>query len=271
MVCPLTRWLAPLLVFMPMACGDATTARTAPPVLTAAEITADLDTLRGVRVYFNHQSVGASLLEAIKRLDPKFPISHLDAAALPPPGKGILETMLGSNGDPASKIRAFSEALAQISAAPEIALTKLCFVDFNENPDVDSLFAEYQRTFDALKAAHPKTRFLHVTVPLVIKKPRWKTLVKAVLGRPEDSFANSQRDAFSALLRRTYGDDAIFDLARLESTGEDGSSESFEHGGRQVPALLSAYSSDGAHLNERGADLVARQLVHTLALAARRQ
>jgi hypothetical protein len=57
----------------------------------------------------------------------------------------------------------------------------------------------------------------------------------------------------------------VFDLAAIESTRPDGGRETFEVEGRQVPALVPAYTDDGGHLNGPAAERVARQLVALLA------
>jgi hypothetical protein len=70
------------------------------------------------------------------------------------------------------------------------------------------------------------------------------------------------REQFNALVRQTYGGtEAVFDLAKVESTRPDGSAETFNG----VRALVASYSSDDGHLNATGADVVAKALVIYLA------
>lgn len=231
----------------------------------------DLATLRHARVYFNHHSVGFNLLDGVRRLDPTLPVRHLSRDDTAKAGPGFIDTNLGTNGDPRSKWVTFAETLARLPEPPTVALTKLCFVDFTPSTDVAALFREYKTQMAELEARYPTTRFVHVTVPLVVKKPKWKVLIKDVLGKPEDADLNERREAFSALVRQHYPAHRVFDLALFEATREDGSLEQFERNGKQLPALAAAYSSDGAHLNQRGQDVLARRLVHSLAAAARSQ
>ena len=75
---------------------------------------------------------------------------------------------------------------------------------------------------------------------------------------------------FNEILKRTYRDDPIFDLAEAESMHPDGTRETFEHEGKQYYALIDDYTDDGGHLNEIGRKIAAEQLIHTLATAAKR-
>jgi hypothetical protein len=182
--------------------------------------------------------------------------------------KGILDATLGENTDPMSKLRGFAEGLTQLGEPPDIALMKFCYVDFTDSTDVGSLFSEYQKTIAELEAKFPKTRFLHVTVPLVSQDRTWKGRIKQWLGK---SYAkiNERREAFSDLLRQRYGDEQVFDLAKVESTREDGSVEYLSINGRKVRALVPAYTTDGGHLADRGKELAARQFIAKLASAYR--
>jgi hypothetical protein len=234
-----------------------------------AELDKDLAALAGARVYFNHQSVGFNILRGVSRLG-KVPVTE---AALATPEtltkKGIVHTTLGANTEPVTKIDGFRQALLAMPEPPDVALMKFCYVDFDERTDAAALFARYKQTIDELKAKLPKTRFIHVTVPLLVGKPKWKRLMKGVLGRSDDSYTNSKREAFSELVRRAYPESRVLDLARVESTRPDGSREAFELDGKTVPALVASYSDDGAHLGPVGQDVAAKAFVQKVAGALR--
>jgi hypothetical protein len=234
-----------------------------------AELDRDLTAVAGARVYFNHQSVGFNILHGVERLG-KVPITQakLDAPAAFG-DKGIVHTTLGVNTDPASKIEGFRQALTAMPEPPDVALMKFCYIDFDQRTDSGALFARYKQTLDELARRFPTTRFMHVTVPLVVAKPKWKRVIKDALGRGDDSYANARRDAFSELVRQTYPPERVFDLARVESTRRDGSTEGFERDGRQIPALVAGYSDDGAHLDPAGQDLAARAFVQKIAAVLR--
>jgi hypothetical protein len=229
----------------------------------------DLSTLAQARVYFNHQSVGFNILSGVERLG-KVPITQAqlgEPAALA--SKGIVHTALGVNMDPASKIEGFRQALTAMAQPPDVALMKFCYVDFDQRTDPGALFARYKQTIDELAARFPRTRFMHVTVPLVVSTPKWKRLVKDVLGRADGSYTNAKREAFSDLVRQTYPADRVFDLARVESTRPDGATEAFERDGRSIRALAPDYSEDGAHLNPSGRLVAARAFVQKIAATLR--
>jgi hypothetical protein len=234
-----------------------------------AELKRDLAALAGARVYFNHQSVGFNILDGVRGLG-EVPITEADLARLRRSvDRGIVHTALGTNTQPLTKMEGFRAALAAMAEPPDVAMMKLCYVDFDQRTDAGALFARYRQILDELAAQYPRTRFMHVTVPLVVGKPRWKRLVKDVLGREDDSYANARREAFSELLRKSYPGDRIFDLARIESTRPDGSREGFARGGQQIPALVAGYSDDGAHLGPAGRTLAAEAFVHRVAAVLR--
>jgi lysophospholipase L1-like esterase len=78
-----------------------------------------------------------------------------------------------------------------------------------------------------------------------------------------------RRAQYNTLLRRAYaGREPLFDLARIESTAPDGHAVTVEWNASVAPAMASAYTDDGGHLNEQGRDVAARALIRVLAQAA---
>ncbi len=62
-----------------------------------------------------------------------------------------------------------------------------------------------------------------------------------------------------------FGNEPVFDIARIESTRPDGSRESFSDGGKEYFGLTPAYTNDGGHLNATGQKKVASHLATFLA------
>jgi hypothetical protein len=223
----------------------------------------DLKSLRNQRVYFGHQSVGANVLEGLRQLEAHF-------------GKGpdMQDALIGQNGDPDGKCEDFSRRLQTFPPGSiDMALMKFCYIDFDQATDVPKLFARYSSTLDALQARYPSITFIPVTTPLTTRSPAWRRTLKNLLGDPDiSSLVNAKRAEFNRLLAQHYGGKAtVFDLARVESTAPDGSRNEFKFNmdGQPAYSLVDAYTSDGGHLNETGQMLAARELVHTLAAAAR--
>jgi hypothetical protein len=176
------------------------------------------------------------------------------------------------NGDPMLKLRSFGQAFASGAAAgAELAFVKFCYVDITAETDVAALFAAYGKALGELQAANPGTTFIHVTAPLQTVESGPKAWAKKLLGRPLwGSQHNARREEFNDLLRREYGGKApLFDLARVESTRADGTAETSSWNGREVRALVPAYTDDGGHLNAEGRLRAARALVAALAAAPR--
>ena len=155
---------------------------------------------------------------------------------------------------------------------PDIAAMKFCYVDFKKETQIDSLFSYYRAMVDSLRAKAPGVTIVHVTVPLTVRTPGWKKFVKKLLAKEESSdILNSRRCEFNEMVRRQYNGEPIFDLEVVESTHPDGSREEFLFEGKPVYALIDELSDDGAHLNETGRTLAAREFLKTLAAAAGRR
>lgn len=238
-----------------------------------AAVVRDLEALSRQSVFFGHQSVGMNLIQGLRELAARervpLRIEERTSAA------GLVRGTLGhgwiaENSDPLRKMRSFDAALAS-ETGPDVAFMKLCYVDIGPDTDVAALFAAYRTTMDTLRARHPRTTFVHVTVPLTTVQGGIKAMVKWLLDRPPYGLLeNARREEFNALLRRVYeGREPLFDLARLESTTPAGATETVSWKGRTVPALVAAYTDDGGHLNEEGRARAARALVTSLATATR--
>ena len=224
-------------------------------------------------ILFGHQSVGDNILDGIERLvasDPRFTlkVESLDAAQATP-GPGLIETRIGKNRHPETKNAAFEAVLEQrIGRQVGIAMMKYCYIDFNSKTDVRKVFRSYRKLMTDLKAKYPSLVLVHVTVPLTTEqlgttlKERTRTVLRRMLGRNE----NVKRNAFNALLRRTYGDkEPIFDLAELESTRADGSRSYFRHGATRIYTLAPEWTTDGGHLNQAARRTAAERLLLLLA------
>ena len=224
--------------------------------LLLAQVRADLERVAQRDVFFAHQSVGRNVLDGVARL-------AFDAGV----AVRIRDELAGVNGDPDSKLRAFAAAVD--ASAPEVALLKLCWADFDAGTDAAALFRRYRTAIDALRARHPATVFVHVTAPLVTVQGGIGARIKKLAGASPGGFeANARRDEYNRLLRQAYeGREPIFDLARVESTAPDGRPSLAEWNGSAVPSLAAAYTDDGGHLNREGSARAAKALLAVLAAA----
>jgi hypothetical protein len=214
----------------------------------------NLDSLTRARVFFGHQSVGANILEGIRAL-------------VAPRTLGWVDAMIGTNERPLSKLEAFRAAVTSgPGKGAELALMKFCYVDFNAETNVASLFDTYKKTLAALRAECPTTTFVHVTVPLTTVASGAKAWVKKRMGSPVwGELENEKRHAYSELVRAEYrGKEPVFDLAAVES-GEPTRPQRFDLAGKSVPMLAASYTDDGGHLNAAGRRAAAQELLSLLA------
>jgi hypothetical protein len=202
------------------------------------------------RIFFGHQSVGDNILDGVRSAAPGLRILRGEA---PPAHPGIVETLIGRNEDPDSKLLHFERVMASLGDRVDVAMMKFCYVDFSADTDTGALQQRYRDMMGRLTRRYRRTRFVHVTVPLTVVQTGPRAFIKRQLGRPVwGERENRQRDRFNVWLRQTYDREAIFDLAAIESTGPRGERVEFELEGRRYPMLFSGYSNDGGHLADDG-------------------
>ena len=234
-----------------------------------ASLRSELDRVSRRAVFFGHQSVGENVLQGLSELAAaqgiKLRIAAVPAVDGVAPGT-LGHLFIGENRNPHGKLQAFENAFRSRQGV-DIAAMKFCYLDFDAKTDAQALFASYRSTVSRIKERHPGIVFVHVTTPLTTVETGFKAFIKGMLGRPPYGAVENQRRAeYNALLRKEYGGrEPVFDLARIESTNVDGTLHVKEWDGRSAPALVSAYTGDGGHLNRVGRLRAARELVSVLA------
>lgn len=216
------------------------------------------------RVVFGHQSVGENILEGVRALaaEQRVALDVVESRANPGAGS-IIHFKIGENGQPVTKIEDFRSAI-EFGAANgmDVAMMKLCYLDFAAETDAVTLAQRYIALLEELQESHPGTRFVAITAPLTTVQTGPKAWAKRVLGRaPAGYETNLRRWEFNEKVRARFADTGqLFDLARIES----GSSR-FEYRGHRVESLQEVLTSDGGHLNDAGRRLVASAFVRFLA------
>jgi len=237
---------------------------------------AQLQLLATRKTFFGHQSVGMNILQGVRDLMTRDPRLQLNIVRNADParvsGPALVESGIGKNLDPASKLNDFVAALDRgMGARAAIAVCKLCYVDVTPATDVRQLFDLYRRRVDDVRGRHPGITIVHVTLPLTADEPVLKALAKRALGRATGRDLNIKRNHYNRLLRDGYGaSDVIFDLAAAESTRLDGSRTCFRAGNETIDTLSPEFTSDGGHLNELGRRIAAHAFVVALGRASER-
>lgn len=249
--------------------GEMNATLTDTPILTFDQITPDQwGRLANTRVFFAHQSVGGNLLDGIadilrERSDIGLNIVEIKNKTQVN-GPAFYHAVVGRNGEPSTKLRAFNEMVAEVGDSG-IALLKYCYADFSHGTDATQLFEEYRQTVASIRAQHPRLQIVHVTVPLVTDAGTLRHFAAVVRSKPPAREVNFIRHQYNELMRRTYqGKEPIFDLARLESTNVDGNPVGFRYKGERVQALAPAWTTDGGHLNETARRRIAKAFLVTL-------
>jgi lysophospholipase L1-like esterase len=220
------------------------------------------------RVIFAHQSVGGDILAGVNAVSAGagVPLNVVETRIAPETGGGIYHFKVGVNGDPLGKIREYHDALAQTPlTGVDVALVKLCYIDFNRGTDAAQIAAAYVQAIEDLQSRHPQTRFVAVTTPLTTIQTGPKAWVKGLMGKAPAGYAeNAKREEFNAVLRQKFGAGRLFDVAKFESQGGAGP-VMYNYQGRSYEALDPALTSDGGHLNDAGKRAVGSAFVKFLA------
>lgn len=240
------------------------------PFDTPAAAADDLESVATTRVFFAHQSVGFNIMDALPAVfdELQVPLPPVVESQDAPADPGFVHARIGTNGDPLGKIAHFDKLMrGGMADAVDVALLKLCYVDFRQGTDVDEIFTAYRDTFAALARDYPDTAFVAATSPLTTERgPRGK--VKAVLGRgdrlgPEH---NVVREQFNALMRAEYAEPgSLFDIAAVQSTTRAGDRVAYERDGEVYYAMDKEYASDPGHLNASGGAIAASAFLAVLA------
>jgi hypothetical protein len=224
--------------------------------------------LASQRVYFAHQSVGGNIMDGVASILPKDSTFKVVKTSDPKSvtGPAFVHFDVGKNEDPASKNADLLRVLdARAKPDSAVVLLKYCYIDVNLGTDIDKVFAGYRETVSQVRAKHPDVTLVHVTMPLTVDATGPKSAIYHLIGRPTFRDVNAKRNRFNTMLRKEFGTEPIFDLARYESTRPDGSRQQATHGGETVYALAPEYTNDGGHLTPEAQKLIAGQFLSVLA------
>lgn len=236
-------------------------------------------TTAATRVFFGHQSVGADIVHGLSAVyaGTPTPLTLVESRARQAGSGGLFQhAAIGANGDPLGKISDFAAVMnGEVGDGVDVALMKLCYIDFMSTTDPQAVFDAYASTMDALEKAHPDVVFLYTTAPITVD-PGWvqkaKSTFKVWLGRSDASTPeNLVRGRYNDLIRERYASSGrLFDIAALESRLANGLHAGRDDGGQTYMVMNPELASDGAHLNDRGAALLAEELVRLVAAASPR-
>jgi hypothetical protein len=227
------------------------------------------------KIFFGHQSVGYNIIDGIRDI-----ISVRDQIKL-----NIVETRepaefdraifahsrVGRNTDPVSKIESFASIMdAGVGDKVDVAFFKFCYVDIMRDSDPQKILDGYSAAINGLKERYPKTRFLHVTVPMCSPSKGFRRnirqSVKLLVGKPGVLDDNITRQRYSKLLKGAYSKtEPVFDIALRETVNPGGLRCYAAKGVEKVYVMAPEYTDDGGHLNGEGKRKVAEQLLIVLA------
>jgi len=229
----------------------------------------DWQQLSQLRIAFGHQSVGYNLIAGIETLarEQSRPVAIAETHEAFT-GPGIHHFKIGRNEAPQTKLADFDAIMRSgVAQSSDIAMMKLCFIDFGPQTRPLPLARAYIAELQRLSAEYPRTLFIPITAPLTTVQTGPRAWLKRLMGsEPEGYGSNARRHAFNQALREHYGNkNILFDIASIESGF---GRSNVDYGGEHVETLDPALTTDGGHLNAQGQRLIGGALVHHLATAS---
>ncbi len=235
------------------------------------DVGALLQELSSHKIYFGHQSVGFNIISGIEQWEQETGV-QLDRVETRDFAENVnapfVHFRVGKNGDPNSKIDDF---VSQVESIPgdstSVAFFKFCYVDITGSSDVDVVFDYYKEKMLYLKDNFSNCNIILVTVPMTGVQKGIKATAKKILSRqPSGVLENIKRNEFNErLINEFSGVFPVFDLAGVETTLPDGSTQTYKYKGGEYPCMPDFYTSDLGHLNDFGARIVAYNMIAFLA------
>ena len=257
-------------IFLLNSCREAGMENLQAGFLRLDEISRDRwDALSQKRIFFGHKSVGVNIIKGLEEVMARRPGINLRIRETIDPadfsGPVFAHTSIGNNKFPLSKIEAFRKIMESgVGRAADIAFFKFCFVDFDHETDVVSIFESYVGLVEDLEKRFPGLKIVSFTVPLISKPIGIKTRLKKLLGRlPWYEEDNVKRNLYNDMLRARFKN-SLFDLAAIESRIDEAKKATFRDNGMEYELLNPAYTDDGGHLNSTGRQIVAIELLRIL-------
>jgi hypothetical protein len=224
------------------------------PILSDGALTK----VAGMRTIFAHQSVGWNVIDGVQEIAKAGGVQvNIQETRVPPAsGHGIFHFMVGLNQDPLGKINDFETTLLAPGMPPvDVAMLKLCYVDFNTSTDAEALATEYLAALDRVAQRRPGIRVVAITAPLTTPPSMPKEWIKNLMGRPSLVAAeNAKRYTFNQIVRARTPGNMLFDIARIEA----------REGDAGVEYLRRELTSDRGHLNDAGMRLAAHEFLRVL-------
>ncbi len=204
------------------------------------------ENVAALRIFFAHASVGANILEGMKTLNSidsvRYPLLQENSGGSPPAEtrEGVMYEYPRGNPGWVAKVRDFATYIQNGWNTPmaDVVMNKFCYIDQEADWKV------YRDSMLTLESQYLGTRFVYWTMPITTSSAS-DALLRSKFNQNIRGWIESQRGKI------------LYDIADIEAWSPEGQQQVFSSQGQVCQQLYSAYSSDGGHLSEKGAQRAA--------------
>ncbi len=223
-----------------------------------------IETIKSDKILFAHQSVGQNIIDGISILSKQNNWGLNIKKNEEINNGGIYHVMIGENEKPYLKISEFKRVVEKNSNNLDIAIFKFCYVDVDEETNVEKLFNAYVDLVNEIEKKYPQIKLIKTTIPIRVINNSFTAKAKRFLGlNVWGDKAAYNRENYNNLVRKKYGKDDLFDIALIESSFKNKSNKvSTPYG--YLFSMDEAISSDGSHLNQVGKLYIANELLNLI-------
>ena len=220
------------------------------------------------KIFFGYRSVGRNIIKGMQDLSRENPQIRLNYKTSEDPlnsGEGFfLHYWVDMVESPQSLAKEYANYVDKMVPGKAFDVAMIRFTPFSGKKDIDTILVEYDTAITELKREFPNTVFVHATFPLTHSKETWRTWLKKLFKKEEfwEYDNNVFINKYNKNMREKYkGKEPFFDIAEIQSTLPNGKRSTFTMNGKTYYHMVSDYTNDRTHLNQKGRRVVAEQLL----------
>ncbi|MCM2283282.1 MAG: hypothetical protein NDI81_00770 [Desulfobacula sp.] len=221
-------------------------------------------------IYIGHRSVGNNLIQGIQDYGQTLPYKSINIIDIDRETDynrtGIFHSWINESASPQTLATDYIH-LVENKLKNKIDIAYIRFTPYyNTEKNLNKVLGDYNEAQLLLETKYPDTIFIQGTFPLGHTKITLKTRLKRILNYDEiwEYGHNLYTNQYNAKIREQIGQKPFFDFADIQSTFPDGRKSIFYHHNEAYYHMVSDYTYDDTHLNEKGRMVAAQNFLSLL-------